>query len=521
MSRIVKLNLITVLLLCLLASCLFAANIAFAESEGESLTPSRSTEFGDAVGERITIGNKVYQNFARGYVVADKISETQVQNKRDIGGKNINANGVETYVEMEDYIKSLSPVSTQVRDVYAYLYNKYGLDVAETVPEVYGQQAISHIMDKIYNKYKSLTLQGYNCGIPTEGLSIWDGEVVKVDFYDGDSEYGFGDSRTNVSTVAYSFLKDDAFVIEGDIFNFYREAKAGSLAEPITDRFDYTYKDSIQINGIQGQAQGFAQGYIFCPADGSDIIVRAGVRWNEEREKFEVLELSKEQLTKTEIIDLEGNEYYAGKGLTTDKIKDLFYNKYLALIDSGFNPGIPDHEGIYYWDGYLIKQAYVGSDGTGNAWGRTNMMLVFNPDTEKVYMVYDKILNIVDKASHGLGTALSLGYPLGEMQTAEINGLTYYYQDFLEGTIYSIENVQQLTRFIKGKTFKQAVSDNASQGAGKANPSFYYVMEPWLIAVICVAGLLVIATVVLFATGAYKKIFKSKSKTSDDEVVNK
>ena len=471
MSRTVKLNLITILLLCLVFSCVFAVQFAYAEGISEGMTPSRKTEYGDKVGGLITIGSKVYQNYTRGYVVADKISDTQVQNKRDFGGKNIDANGVETYIDMEDYIKALTPVSTQVKDIYTYLYGKYGLDVAETVPEVYNQQAASHILDKIYDKYKALTEQGYNCGIPTEGLSVWAGEVIKVDFYDGDSEYGFGDSRTNVSTVAYSFLKDEAFVIEGDIFNFYREAKAGSLAEPITDRFDYSYVDSIQTEGVEGQVQGFAQGYIFCPKDGGDIIVRAGVRWN--GKKFEILELTKEQLTKTEIIDLEGNQYYAGKGLTTEKIQDLFYDKYLSLIKSGFNPGIPDHEGIYYWDGYLIKQAYVGSEGDGNAWGRTNMMLIYNPETEQVYMVYDKILNIVDKASHGLGNALSLGYPLGEMQTEEINGLTYYYQDFLEGTIYSIENVHQLTRFIKGKTFQQAVADNAKQGGGKRNPSFY------------------------------------------------
>lgn len=454
----------------------------------DQLIPVREDEFGEKVGPllRLDGGKTVVQNFERGYVTAELISETQVQNKRDVGGMRMSEEGKREFLDLSDWIKGRG-TDPDVRALWNKLAGDYQDNTDDFVPR--DDQALAynpaHALGKISEEYASLCEQGFNCGIPTDNLSVWDKAVIKLDFYDGDCEYGFENSnRVHVTTIAYSLMKDCAYMITGEIFNFYRNAKAGSLAEPVSDPFEYT------LDGKEGLVQTFVRGYIFQPEKG-EIIVRAGMRYNEDANKFESIALDYDDITETEIVQvaIDGNPYYGGKGFTVESVKDLFYDKYLDLIDEGFNPGIPDAEGIFYWDSELLKQAYVGSDGTGNAWGRTNMMLILNPDTKEVYKVSGEILNIVDESSQGLGTATKLGYPLFDEKTTEINGLTYTYQDFTQGTIYSIENSPQLTRFLKGVTFEGAIKAN---NITPNNPAFFYVLEPWAIALIIAGGVLLI-----------------------------
>lgn len=438
---------------------------AFADGETvAALTPHRE-EYGSAVGELITLadGKTVCQNYEYGYVYAEKTVDGRYSNKRDVGGMNIDSDGRKHFVDMESFIINRE-AEYDVQAVWSKLNNKYGTSVAYDA---------DYALQKIYEEYARLCEKGYNCGIPTDMLSVWDGSVIKLDFYDGDSEYGFESPRVHVTTIAYSFLKDEAFMISGEFFNFYKEAKAGSLMEPISDPFAY------ELEGMKGTAQAFAQGLLFMPENG-DLLVRAGVRYNEESGVFETLEMDFDELTHTEITQpaIEASPFYGGKGLTVEQVQQKFHDKYYDLIDKGFIPGIPDHEGILYWDSMYLKQAYVGSEGTGNAWGRTNMMLMLNPDDMNVYMIYGEILNIVDESAQGLGNAEKLGYPLGDQKTAEVDGLTYYYQDFSEGTIYSIENVPQLTRFIKGKTFQDIIDEKGSEQPN--NPTFFYKLQTWL-----------------------------------------
>lgn len=438
---------------------------AFADdaSEAEALKPHRE-EYGNAVGELITLsdGKTVCQNYEYGYVYAEKTDDGRYSNKRDVGGMNIDADGKTRFVDMDSFILNRG-ADYDVQTVWNKLNSKYGTNVSYNA---------NYALQKILAEYKKLCNEGYNCGIPTDQLSVWDGSVIKLDFYDGDSEYGFESPRVHVTTIAYSFLKDQAYMISGEFFNFYKEAKAGSLMEPISDPFEY------ELEGMNGTAQAFAQGMLFLPEKG-DLLVRAGVRYNEESEKFETLEMDFEELTRTEITQpaIEASPFYGGKDLTVEMVQQKFHDKFYDLVEDGFIPGIPDHEGILYWDSMYLKQAYVGSEGTGNAWGRTNMMLMLNPDDLNVYMIYGEILNIVDEAAQGLGNAEKLGYPLSDQKTAEIDGLTYYYQDFSEGTIYSIENVPQLTRFIKGKNFDQIIAEKGNTKPN--NPTFFYGAQSW------------------------------------------
>ncbi len=520
-SKISKKLIILALSLVLLIASAFCAATVFAKAEvdedaiSSKLKPVRETEYGDYVG-LIIDGNKVYKNYVNGCVTAILGEDSAIMNARDYGGVNYNATTkkLEFLKDGDDY--RLKPmilsrgVEGAVRATWSKLAEKFESTVAYN-PE--------YALAKIYEKYAKLCDAGYNCGIATDILSVWDESVIKLDFYDGDSEYGFNaNERVHVTTIAYSFLKDEAYAIEGEIFNFYRESKAGSLSEPISDTFEYTE------NGMKGEVQAFALGYIFRPADGGDITVRAGTRWNDETQKFEILNLDYDELTRTEMDDTAINDspYYANKGYTMndvldDKgnvkkegIKTKFYNKYLSLIDSGFNPGLPDHEGIFYWDTELLKQSYVGSDGTGNAWGRTNMMLILNPEDGNVYMVQGEILNLVDKAGHGLGTAEKLGYPLSDEKTKVINGLTYTYQNFYRpkfsdySAIYTIENKRQLTRHITGGKFEDLISDEGQLKAN--NPKYFYVMEPWLISLVCVAPVVLAGA----AVAVYFFVFKKK-----------
>lgn len=434
-----------------------------ADAAEEALKPYRE-EYGKAIGEVITLadGKTVCRNYEYGYVYAEKTDDGRYSNKRDVGGMNIDASGKTTFLDMEAFILGRG-ADFDVQSVWNKLNEKYATAVSYDA---------DYALRKIYEEYEKLCAEGYNCGIPTDNLSVWDGSVIKLDFYDGDSEYGFESPRVHVTTIAYSFLKDKAYMISGEFFNFYKEAKAGSLMEPISDPFAY------ELEGMPGKAQTFAQGLLFVPDEG-DLLVRAGVRYNEETGKFEALEMDYEELTHTEITQpaIDASPLYGGKGMTVADVQQKFHDKFYDLIDSGFIPGIPDHEGILYWDSLYIKQAYVGSEGTGNAWGRTNMMLMLNPVDMKVYTIYGEILNIIDESAQGLGNAEKLGYPLGDMKTLDVDGLTYYYQDFSEGTIYSIENVPQLTRFIKGKTFDQIMADKAAQKPN--NPMFYYSIQSW------------------------------------------
>lgn len=423
----------------------------------DALTPHRQ-EYGNAVGDLITLsdGKTVCQNYQYGYVYAELTKDGRYSNKRDVGGMNIDADGKTHFIEMRDFILNRG-AEAAVQPIWDKLNNKYGTSV---------KYDVSYALEKIYDEYQKLCNQGYNCGIPTDSLSVWDGSVIKLDFYDGDSEYGFESPRVHVTTIAYSFLKDEAYMISGKFFNFYKEAKAGSLMEPISDPFDY------ELEGMKGTAQAFAQGILFLPEGENELLVRAGVRYNEENGKLETLEIDFDELTKTEIIQpaIDASPFYGNKGLTVFDVQQKFHDKYYELIEKGFVPGIPDHEGILYWDSLYLKQAYVGSEGTGNAWGRTNMMLMLNPDDLKVYVIYGEILNIVDEAGMGLGNADRLGYPLSDPKTAELDGLTYYYQDFSEGTIYSIENAPQLTRFVKDKSFTEILEEK--EEIEPNNPSF-------------------------------------------------
>ncbi len=528
-----KIIILAVLLIVIALTSLFAftnaANADAGVNEDEisaKLTPIRDKEYGNAV-DFTVVGKTVYKNYEYGCITATLGSDNSVMNARDYGGVNYNkTSGKMEFLKTEsgDYkLKDMilsRPTESGLEKVWNRLAVKFGSDI---------EYNKDHALDKIYKKYASMCDAGYNCGIATSELSIWDGEVIKLDFYDGDSKYGFdATNRVHVSTIAYSFLRDDAYVIKDEIFNFYRDAKAGSLSEPITDTFAYTE------NGVGGTVQAFALGYIFCPEGNGDIIVRAGTRWNFDKEKFEVIQMGYDELTKTDIDDasLADSPYYSGKGFVVEDkydangkmikkgIKTLFYEKYEELINSGFNPGIPDHEGIYYWDTELLKQAYVGSDGTGNAWGRTNMMLILNPYDGKVYAVYGEILNIVDKASHGLGNARSLGYPTSDPKTVEMNGLTYTYQNFYrpyyteesDSTIYTIKETRQLTRHIVGKTFEDLMAENGKLKPN--NPMYFYVVEPWLIAVICVVPVVLAGGGVALYFLVFKKRRKAVAETA-------
>lgn len=462
----IKIKIIAVLMLAMLAMAVVVPTVWAAEDvvTQEALTPHRKEEYGNAVGNVITLadGKTVCQNYQYGYVYAEKTADGRYSNKRDVGGMNINAQGERTFVDMQSVILG-SGAGFDVQGVWNKLNTKYDKNVAYSA---------DYALQKIYNEYSKLCEEGYNCGIPTDQLSVWDGAVIKLDFYDGDNEYGFESPRVHVTTIAYSFLNDQAYMISGEFFNFYKEAKAGSLMEPISDPFEYT------LEGVKGTAQAFAQGLIFVSNSG-DLLVRSGVRFNAETEKFEPLDMDYDELARTEIIQpaIDASPFYGKKGLTVADIQQKFINKYYELLDKGFLPGIPDHEGILYWDSLYLKQAYVGSEGTGNAWGRTNMMLMLNPDDLEVYMIYGEILNIVDESAQGLGNAEKLGYPLGDQKKMEVDGLTYYYQDFSEGTIYSIENVPQLTRFIKGKTFAQILEEKGNNKPN--NPTFFYSVQSW------------------------------------------
>ena len=522
MLKVHKKILIFVLaLLVLAASALIINLMAHAEADVSSvsakLKPVRDTEYG-AAGECVIDGNNVYKNYEYGCVTAVLGADNSIMNTRDYGGVNYNKSTkkLEFLKEGNDYKLKESILSrgveADVKAVWEQLAYKFDSDV---------QYNPEYALNKIYEKFAKMCDEGYICGIATDSLSVWDSSVIKLDFYDSECEFGFDATRrVHVTTIAYSFLEDEAYAIHGSVFNFYRDAKAGSLSEPITDQFAY------QEKGVNGIVQAFALGYIFDPEGDGDLVVRAGTRWNKDTQKFEILELDYDDLTKTDITQeaLDDNPYYGGKGFTVDDqldangkvvkegIKTKFYNKYLALIKSGYNPGLPDHEGIYYWDTELLKQAYVGSDGTGNAWGRTNMMLIMNPEDGEVYMVQGEILNLVDKASHGLGNAKLLGYPTSDEKTQVINGLTYTYQNFIrpyyrtekESTIYTIENTRQLTRHLVGGTFESLIKDGAVEKAN--NPMYFYVMEPWLIAVIC------LIPVVLAGAGAALYIFVFKKR---------
>ncbi len=531
MNRVSKKTLILAILLIIFAfTSLFAVtSVANADTASEAeisaqLKPIREREYGNVV-DFTVVGNTVWKNYEYGCITATLGAGNSVMNARDYGGVNYNkATGKTEFLKengeykLKEMILS-RPTEGGLEKVWNKLAAKFGSEVA------YNKD---YALDKIYRKYVSMCDAGYNCGIATSELSIWDESVIKLDFYDGDSKYGFdATDRVHVTTIAYSFLMDEAYAIKDEIFNFYRDAKAGSLSEPITDTFEYTE------NGVKGQVQAFALGYIFCPDGTGELVVRAGTRWNFEKEKFEILQLTYDELTKTEINDdsLADSPYYAGKGFVVEDefdsdgklikkgVKTLFYEKYESLIKSGFNPGIPDHEGIYYWDTELLKQAYVGSDGTGNAWGRTNMMLILNPYDGKVYAVYGEILNLVDKASHGLGNARSLGYPMSDPKTVEMNGLTYTYQNFYrpyyteqsKSTIYTIEETRQLTRHIIGYDFEDLMAQNKKQSAN--NPMYFYVVEPWAIALICILPVLLAggAVAVYFLVIKKKKLAKKSA----------
>lgn len=430
----------------------------------DALTPHRQ-EYGSAVGSLITLsdGKTVCQNYEYGYVYAELTADGRYSNKRDVGGMNIGADGKAYFVDMKDFILDRG-ADGNVQIVWDKLNEKYDKNV---------NYDVSYALDKIYAEYEKLCDMGYNCGIPTDSLSVWDGAVIKLDFYDGDSEYGFESPRVHVTTIAYSFLKDEAYMITGEFFNFYKEAKAGSLMEPISDPFEY------ELEGVKGMAQAFAQGILFLPDGDNQLMVRAGVRYNETTGELDALEIDFDELTRTEIIQpaIDASPFYGNKGLTVFDVQKKFHDKYYELLDSGFIPGIPDHEGILYWDSLYLKQAYVGSEGTGNAWGRTNMMLMLNPDDLEVYVIYGEILNIVDEAGMGLGNADRLGYPLSDPKTAEVNGYTYFYQDFSEGTIYSIENSPQLTRFVKGKNFAEIMEER--ENIEPNNPPFEKAYDGW------------------------------------------
>lgn len=460
-----KIRIISVFVLLVMVMLPLASTLSFADdiSITEALKPHRE-EYGEAVGSVITLadGKTVCQNYEYGYVYAEKTADGRYSNKRDVGGMNIDQDGVKSFVDMESFILNRGADSA-VQSIWRKLNDKYEKNI---------EYNASHALQKIYDEYASLCADGYNCGIPTDNLSVWDEAVIKLDFYDGDSEYGFESPRVHVTTIAFSFLNNKAYMISGEFFNFYKEAKAGSLMEPISDPFNY------ELEGMKGKAQAFAQGMLFLPENG-DLLVRAGVRYNEDTEEFENLDLDFDELTRTEINQtaIDASPFYGRKGLTVAEVQQKFHDKFYDLVDNGFIPGIPDHEGILYWDSLYLKQAYVGSEGTGNAWGRTNMMLMLNPDDLKVYMIYGEILNIVDEASQGLGNAEKLGYPLCDQKKVEIAGLTYYYQNFSEGCIYSIENIPQLTRFIKGRTFEQIMEEKGEQKPN--NPSFNYTFQSW------------------------------------------
>lgn len=539
MSKVSKKTILLALLTIILAvASLFAVRaIAKADTvdinEAEisaKLTPVRETEYGKFT-DFIVVGNTVYKNYEYGCVTATVGAGNSIMNARDYGGVNYNkSSGKMEFLKENGEYKLKSMILSRGTEngldrVWNKLAEKFSSNIAYNT---------DYALEKIYEKYVKMCEAGYNCGIATDDLSIWDDSVIKLDFYDGDSKYGFdATNRVHVTTIAYSFLVDEAFAIHDEIFNFYKDAKAGSLSEPISDVFDYTE------NGVDGMVQAFALGYIFCPAGSGDLIVRAGTRWNFDKQEFEIIHLSYDELTKTQINDSSINDspYYSGKGfyvedqydsngkVTKKGIKTLFYEKYESLIASGFNPGIPDHEGIYYWDAELLKQAYVGSDGSGNAWGRTNMMLILNPYDGQVYAVYGEILNIVDKAAHGLGNARSLGYPMSDPKTMEVNGLTYTYQNFYrpyytestDSTIYTIEETKQLTRHVVGTTFEDLIAQNKTLKPN--NPMYFYVVEPWLIALICIIPVVLAGAGVAFYFFVFKKkkcaVYESAEATAE------
>ncbi len=365
-----------------------------------------------------TVGEGVYQNFAKGYVKPDGSW---------VAGKNISPDGNEV---------------------------KAGAFVPHADTGVLGEGVTSYsssVKDEFITKVLELNELGTYCYEPAGKVREEEGCAVQ-EFVNTASA-----SKGRMALVKTS-RSSPVYVISDVFYNLYEQMNGfrGVMPPPAGDRFFFggriyqnfktgyaTVDSSNTVSLVFGQNVS---------ADGVYTDVGTGA------------EISPVPDDVGKFGDI--NRIPINMRNSEEQIRAAFVAEYARLMKEGFYPGETDNELVHQWapqPSYSwINQTFKNGDSTAEAFGNNSAMKMFMTDIEKgAFSVYSEMLAAWMK----LGNLNSVGYPEGNQFV--YNGDLY--QNFTNGYVRCPNGMSTSAEFVMGETFEiPAPSAEKTAGCGSS-----------------------------------------------------
>lgn len=490
-NRVLKKSCIALVLVSFL--CAFSIMINVISVKAEKLTDIGINKeyFGEETGfSEIVKTNGIHQfyNYEKGCVYVFNING-DIRAKWNIGGKNFNS-------PIAEKDGALTEAEAHAKAQFVDISSVGAVDKAITESAILAKlpagTLFTDVSAKFVQKYTSLKAVGYNIGLPSSGVKIWDGYIFQ-DFCYGDSTANlFGDRGKRYTGLAYGVSTGDVYALyNGFAAQFERlNQDKSKLGDFISDSGKV-----VRVKGEDWTVQLFEGGYIRLGADNATT-VNLGKKYDEEKQDFvNVFTFSNEYGAKVgDIIEISGGEtsyqnfkngyakvtqvggdfdykYFANRNISADlQVTMVDKEFYLAdamskkvEVDGNDSIGkiIPDLtpakaeavkteflsaversvtgsqygiglcvSNIKYWDNFIVLEFKDGDGKFKHDDSRQKMsIVVYNYQTSKAH--------VVGNYAHlwGYSTKNSIGNPSTDVQknvTIKISGKDYTYLEFQE-----------------------------------------------------------------------------------------
>lgn len=484
-------------------------NIQYAFEPNTTFTSPHS-DFGNKVGDYISLNGKYYQNYELGYVEATVNEKSTIL--KNYTGRKITSEGQKTKIGKDEFQRLLDRVANE----FATTGNDNFAASLKNPEET--KKTITKEFKELYEKYFYSTDDEFMLGVQSSLVKCWDGYIVQ-DFIWGDSTFGFGGERYNVSVIFYNYrITDDetkgkAFLLRSEEAKYWDENKT-LLGYPTTNKM----KKSIILPGTTESQmvsfQAFEGGFLYNDPLTGALQYRSGYVYNEETNTFIAeatpyvdgrygayqTEFANEDESKVVkvydkgsiICELKNGEYVysyrpariyksldeyewmkvdnflneVGDSFATDyedqnTISRKLKQKYKELYNGGkagqedeskrFFVGFKESSFHGNWNGVDAQQFILG-DSTANPWEgtRTNVAaLVYHAATKKVVLLKDNPLYLWNKG----GNYNVYGAPVEDSFEVEDD----VFQKFENGLLVILKNNVDTAFFYKG-TYEEYVA---------------------------------------------------------------
>lgn len=357
----------------------------------EAQSIAEAQQLGDPVSDAFVAsdGNR-YQNFEKGYMKADGSTPQNKACSAVVLGKNIDAEAVESVIDINSKI------------------GKFGPSVTDSVlPEGYTAESFSAAIKAAY----------------AEKVDFADGETLAgvdlVSYANGYISQKYTDNNGKIHMLAYSETSGDFVYLRPEVVS---KAEANTaVGAPAGERVLVAEADGQKIF-----AYPYTNGYVKLTIseqvaiEGGEVItiinesavVMVGAVYDKDKNFFETVSYA-DSIDESLVNNAVDNAFAFLNIPDKATLAKAFKDAYEAAFAVGFSAGKPADEGITWWvtgNSGIVKLTLAGGNGNANFWG-DNTLMTYNPIDGKVYITTGAVANC-----YGAQGASGNGWALGEMK---------------------------------------------------------------------------------------------------------